>query len=254
MNIVVCFKVVADEQDVAVNSDRTLSTEKAEPKISPYDLNALECAVQLAAQTGGKVTAISIGGSKLENGKVRKDVLSRGADSLSLVVDGSLENLLPYETAQVLKALLGKISYDVILCGEGSADLYAQQVGILLGEMLNVPSLNAISKVELVEGKFLLERALETEVEVLEVSAPAVLCVTSDINVPKIPNMKSILAAGKKPVELIALQDIAVPGLQPSSVMSSVLAPEQTERKKIILEGDSDENIAAFAEHLRKVL
>lgn len=254
MNIVVCFKVVSEEQDIIVNADNTLSTQKAEPKISTYDLNAIEAAVQLAASTQGQVIAVSIGGSKLENGKVRKDVLSRGADSLSLVVDESLADLLPYQSAQVLKAALAKIEYDVVLCGEGSADLYAQQVGILLGEMLDVPTINAVSKIASEGSKLLVERELETEVEVLEVPTPAVLCVTSDINTPKIPSMKNILAAGKKPVNVIALADLDLGDMAPKAKLDSVLAPERAERKKIIIEGDSDEAVAAFAEHMRKVL
>ena len=254
MNIIVCFKVVPEEQDITVNADRSLSTAKAEPKISTYDLNALEAAVQLASETGGKVTALSIGGSMLENGKVRKDVLSRGADALSIVIDPSLDNLLPYETAQVLKAALSKLDYDVVLCGEGSADLYAQQVGVLLGEMLGVPALNAVSKVSHAGGKLEVERSLEDEVEVLEVTLPAVISVTSDINVPKIPSMKNILAAGKKPVQVMTLQDLGVTGLESSVVMEEMLAPERTARKKVIIEGDSAEAVAEFAGYLSKML
>ncbi|MGL4667196.1 MAG: putative electron transfer flavoprotein FixA, partial [Saezia sp.] len=239
---------------VRVNADRTLSTDRAEPKISPYDLNALEAAVQLAAETGGKVTALSIGGSMLENSKLRKDVLSRGADVLNLVIDPSLGSMLPYETAQVLKAALGKMEYDLVLCGEGSADLYAQQVGLLLGEMLQLPALNGISKISCVNGKLEVQRALENEVEMLEVPLPAALCVTSDINVPKIPNMKSILAAGKKPVQVMALQDLGLVASSSLVVMEEMLAPERTERKKMIIDGDSAEAVAEFAGYLSKVL
>lgn len=254
MNIVVCFKVVSEEQDITVNADNTLSAQKAEPKISPYDLNAIEAAVQLAVSTGGKVTAVSIGGNKLENGKVRKDVLSRGADALSLVVDDSLADLLPYQSAQVLKAALAKLEYDVVLCGEGSADLYAQQVGVLLGEMQGLPAINAVSKITPEGAKLLVERELETEVEVLEVPTPGVLCVTSDINTPKIPSMKNILAAGKKPVNVIALAELGLDGMAAKAQLESILAPERAERKKVIIEGDSDEAVADFAQHIRKVL
>ena len=98
------------------------------------------------------------------------------------------------------------------------------------------------------------ERSLEDEVEVLALSLPAVLVLTTDINTPRIPSMKSILAAGKKPVTTYSAQDAGCGAPTVLSVSQSVLAPEQVERLGNIIEGDSDENIAAFAENVRKVL
>ena len=255
MNIIACCKVVPEEQDISINSDRSVNTGKAAPKISQYDLNAIEAAAQLASAAGsGKVVALSMGGRKnLENSKARKDILSRGPDSLALVIDDSLENALPDQTATVLAGAAKKVGFDLVLCGEGSGDLYAQQVGVLLGEKLNVPCINAVSKIELDGDSVKIERSLEDEVEVLRVPLPAVLAVTTDINVPKIPTMKSILAAGKKPVDVMAPADVGGVGDVVAS-MKSVLAPEQVDRLNMIIEGDSDDKIAAFVENLRKVL
>ena len=253
MNIIACCKVVPEEQDISISADRSVNLEKAAPKISQYDLNAVEAATQLAGE-GGKVTALSMGGKKaLENSKVRKDILSRGPDSLALVIDDALEGALPDQTAAVLAGAAKKIGYDLVLCGEGSGDLYAQQVGVLLGEKLGVPCINAVSKIEADGNSVKVERSLEDEVEVLRIPLPAVLAVTTDINVPKIPSMKAILAAGKKPVEVMSPADVGGAGSAASS-MTSVLAPEQVERLNVIIEGDSDDNIAAFVEHLRKAL
>lgn len=255
MNIIVCYKVVPEEQDINVNPDRTLSIDKAEPKISQYDLNALEAAVQIAeANEGITITAMSVGGKMLESSKARKDMLSRGPDSLSLVIDDSLSNLLPYETASLLAAAASKAGYDLILCGEGSADLYAQQTGLLLGEMLGVPTINAISSIKIEGGKLIAERTLENEVEELEIPLPAVISVTSDINNPRIPGMRSILAAGKKPVNVIAAGELGVNISAPAAVLEGVKAPESADRKNIIVEGDSDDAVAAFFENIRKAI
>lgn len=253
MKIIACCKLVPEEQDIVVNADRTLALDKADTKISLYDLNAVEAAVELAASTSGTVTALSVGAKRLENSKARKDVLSRGPDELVLVGDPSLEGALPSTTATVLAAAAKKAEFDLILCGEGSSDLYAQQTGILLGEMLGLPTINNVSKITAGEGKVTVERMLENEVEVLDVPLPAVLSVTSDINVPKIPSMKAILGAGKKPVVAWSLSDL---GCTPPALASlqSVLAPEMKDRKKIIIEGDADDKIAAFVENLRKAL
>lgn len=258
MNIIACCKVVPEEQDISINGDRTVNLEKAAPKISQYDLNAVEAASQLAALSeGSKVTALSAGGRKaLENSKVRKDILSRGPDSLALVIDDALEAALPDATASALAGAAKKLGFDLLLCGEGSGDMYAQQVGLLIGEKLGVPCINAVSAIELDGDGVKVERSLEDEVEVLRLPLPAVLSVTTDINVPKIPSMKAILAAGKKPVDVMSAPDTTDAGGSPAPVSAfrSVLAPEQVDRLNVIIEGDSDENIAAFVENVRKAL
>lgn len=253
MNIIACCKVVPEEQDISISGDRSVNLDKAALKISQYDLNAVEAATQLGE--GNTITALSIGGKKaLDNSKIRKDILSRGPDSLAVVIDDAFESALPDQTASVLAAAAKKLGFDLVLCGEGSGDLYAQQVGILLGEKLGVPCINAVSKIEVAGNSVTVERSLEDEVEVLQLPLPAVLSVTTDINVPKIPTMKSILAAGKKPVNAMSPADAGYSAGAAPTTMKSILAPEQVDRLNIIVEGDSDDNIAAFVENLRKVL
>lgn len=256
MNIITCYKVVPEDRDITVNHDRMLVLDKAEPKISQYDLNAVEAGVQLKETAAGHtVTALSFGDRKyLENSKVRKDILSRGPDCLTLVVDDGSERRLPAETAGVLAAVAQKTGFDLIICGEGSGDIYAQQVGTLLGEKLGVPNINAVSKITLGDNAIVVERSLDDEVETLELSLPAVISVSADVNTPRIPSMKAILGAGKKPVNTFSLADAGYCAGEPAAVMVSVLAPEQSDRKKMIVEGDSEENIKAFIDNIRKAL
>lgn len=253
MKIIVCCKVVPEEQDISVKADRSLDISRAAAKISQYDLNAVECAVELAGKDG-EVIALTAGPKKwVEGSKIRKDILSRGPASLEVVMDDSLEGALPSKTADVLAGAAKKIGFDLILFGEGSGDLYAQQVGVLVGEKLEVPTINAVSSVSIDGNKVIVERALEKETEVLEMSMPAALCVTSDINVPRIPTMKAILAAGKKAVNAA---DIASLGVEAKalSTLESVLAPQGAERLNKIMEGDSEDVVAAFAEQIKKCL
>ncbi|CPR17222.1 electron transfer flavoprotein [Brenneria goodwinii] len=253
MKIITCCKLVPEEQDIVITPERTLNFDRVGAKISQLDLNALEAAAQLAG-AGDRIAALSVGGKLLENSKIRKDLLSRGPDELYLVQDDRLERALPYDTAQALAAAAGKIEFDLMLFGEGSGDMYAQQVGLLVGEMLQLPTLNAVSAIAVTENRVRVERSLEDEVEVLEIPLPAVLCVTSDINVPKIPSMKAILGAGKKPVTQWRPDDIGWTPSPPHSELVSVFAPAQTARKHIIIEDDSPESISQLADYLSKAL
>ncbi len=85
--------------------------------------------------------ALSIGGKALTNMKARKDVLSRGPDELVVVIDDQLEHALPHQTAITLGAAAQKVGFDLIICGDGSADLNAQQVSILVKPCKFLPSM-----------------------------------------------------------------------------------------------------------------
>ncbi|QHD93716.1 electron transfer flavoprotein FixA [Proteus terrae subsp. cibarius] len=256
MNIITCYKSVPDEQDITVNSaDSSLDFSRANTKISQYDLNAIEAANQLKSQLDGiQITAMSVGGKALTNAKARKDVLSRGADELVVVVDDQFEASLPYQTAVALAAAATKKGYDLILCGDGSVDLSSQQVSLLVGELLNVPAINGINKiVSLSNDSITVERELENEIETLTIPLPAVIAVSTDINTPQIPSMKAILGAAKKPVQQWSVADLGLDAITARSEQK-VAAPKQKVRQRIIIEGDGDDQIAELAEHLRKIL
>lgn len=200
MKIITCYKCVPDEQDIAINNaDGSLDISKADAKISQYDLNAIEAACQLKQQTSdAQVIAMSVGGKALTNAKGRKDVLSRGPDELVVVIDDQFEQALPQRTAVALAAAAQKSGFDLIVCGDGSSDLYAQQVSLLVGETLNIPAINGVSKIlSLTESALTVERELEDEIETLSIPLPAVVAVSTDINAPQIPSMKAILGAAK---------------------------------------------------------
>ncbi|EBM1874265.1 electron transfer flavoprotein [Salmonella enterica] len=261
MKIITCYKCVPDEQDIAINNaDGTLDFSKADSKISQYDLNAIEAACQLKQQLGdAQVVAMSVGGKALTNAKGRKDVLSRGPDELIVVIDDQFEQVLPQHTATALAATAlaaaaQKSGFDLLICGDGSSDLYAQQVGLLVGEALNIPAINGVSKIlSLTDSTLTVERELEDEVETLSIPLPAVIAVSTDINTPQIPSMKAILGAAKKPVQVWSPADIGLNSV-PAYSAQQVAAPKQRERQRVVIEGDGEEQIAAFVENLRKII
>lgn len=108
--------------------------------------------------------------------------------------------------------------------------------------------------VSLSDDSIQVERTLEDEVETLTIPLPAVISVSTDINTPQIPSMKAILGAAKKPVTAWQPADLELPEITPYTELLSVQAPQQKARGRVIIEGDSDDQISEFAEHLRKVI
>lgn len=253
MNVLVCYKLSPDAEDIQVQPDGSLSFANVEWRIGQYDLIAVETGAQLVEAYGGTLTALSVGPIELKNSKARKAILSRGPDDLILVVDEGLRDADAYTTAQALAGAIRKRgAFDLVLCGEGSADLYAQQVGVQLGQMLSVPTVNAVGKITLSGDNLIIERILEDEIEILEVSLPAVISVTTDISLPRIPGMREILAANKKPVIEWTLADLGLSSVRSSIEVISTHAPQKAKRKCIIREGESEEVVHALLFDLQK--
>lgn len=252
MRIVVSFKVVPDDQDIQVSGDRSLDFSKAKPVVSAYDLNAIEAAAQLAASVeGSSVIGVTVGGSKIDESKLKKNVLARGVDELFMIADDACANMDANATASTLAELLTKAGdYDLILCGDGSADNYAQQVDVQLACKLGLPVVNGATKIELSGGFATVERTLEDVVETVEVSLPAVVSVTPDVAVPRIPGMKDILAAGKKPMSVSGAESSYPCAIE----VVDCKAPEQADRKLAIMDASEDGAIEKFAAAIKAAL
>ena len=252
MKIVVACKVVADDQDIVVAADGGLDYSKAKNTVSAYDLNAIEAAAQLAAANeGSNVVAVTVGGADIDDSKLKKNVLARGVDELYMTADDACKGLDARATAVALAELVSKVGdFDVVLCGDGSADNYAQQVDVQLAAKLGLPVVNAATKITAKDGALEVERTLEDAVEVVEVPLPCVVSVAPDIALPRIPGMKDILAAGKKPMNVAGADGAYASALE----TVSCLAPEQADRKQEVLEASADGAIAQFAAALKAAL
>ena len=125
-------------------------------------------------------------------------------------------------------------------------DLTQRQLAAKLG----LPVVTAATKITAKDGALEVERTLEDVVEVVEVPLPAVVSVAPDIALPRIPGMKDILAAGKKPMNVAGAD-----GAYESSIeVASCLAPKQADRKREILEASADGAIEQFAAALKAAL
>lgn len=207
-NILCCFKWVVDEAYIRTGSGKELDLDWVDYKLSDYDRNAIEEAMRIQEIHGGSVAAITVG--KPDDTKGLKDALARGPEKAYFINDASFANLEPSQTAAILAEVIGKsIEYDLIICGEGSSDLYARQVGPRLAARLGIPCVSFVQKIEVEADQIVVERKVEDGVEVLAVPLPALVTVLPDINTPRIPGLKDTLSASKKPVVDIELDELS---------------------------------------------
>ncbi|MBP8979764.1 MAG: electron transfer flavoprotein subunit beta/FixA family protein [Syntrophobacterales bacterium] len=249
-NVIACCKWVVDEAYIRKGAGGALDFSAVDYKLSEYDRNALEEAVRCRGEAGGKVTALTAGAPEAAKGV--KDALSRGADTAVFVGDPAFADLDSSQTAAVLgEVIRSRIPYDLIICGEGSGDRYAQQVGPRLAEHLGIPCVSYVLKLSLTgEGAGITaERRVEEGVEVVEVPFPVLVTVLPEINTPRIPGVKDTLMAGKKPVVTVKKDEL--PPLGEVKLKTLDMTAARMERNCELF-GTTPEDIARFVAALQQ--
>lgn len=209
------------------------------PVINPYDENALEVAVALKDQWGGKVIAINM--SEKANTPVLRKALSVGADELILLEDPLFKDLTSLSVATVLSAAIKKIgAYDLILTGRQATDWDFGQTGLLIAEMLTVPGINIAQKVVWRDGVITVERLKRQGYEVLMTSTPALVTVGSEAGDLRLATIKSIQDARKKPVTVWKANDLNIePSLLKTRNIVVLRPPISMKRNCAFIDGDS---------------
>lgn len=248
-NIIACFKWVIDEAYIRKGPSGALDFSTVDYKISDYDRNAIEEAARLKGLHGGSVTVLTAGAPEAAKGV--KDALSRGADQAFFAGDPSFNGLESSQTAVILGEIIrSRIPYDLIICGEGSSDEYAQQVGPRLAENLGVPCISYVQKLTIEEGgRIIAERRVEEGVEIVEASLPVLVTVLPEINTPRIPGVKDTLMASKKPVVTIKKEDLPSVGAAPLQIMEMTAMRMERNCEKY---ATTPEGIALFVAALQK--
>lgn len=200
MKIAVCLKRVPDTTAKIVVGGDGKSIDEAGVKFvpNPYDEYALEAAIALKEKAGaGETVVISVGGDSSQ--ETIRTALAMGIDrGVLLQSAGSADGL---EVAKALAAEIGAGGYDLVLFGKLAVDDYNHQVGVMVGELLGLPVISAVSALTVENGAVSAEREIEGGVEVLSCSLPAVVTADKGINTPRLPSLKGIMAAKKKPLE-----------------------------------------------------
>jgi electron transfer flavoprotein beta subunit len=231
MDLIVCMKRVPDSAaKIKVAADgKSIEQGGVDHVISPYDEIALECALQLKEQHGGSVTVICLGPP--EATKEIRQALAMGADKAVHIKDAG-GSRGPLGIARVLAEAIGGRPHDAVLFGRQAIDSDNGAVGIITAQLLELPVVSLIMKIECGDGKATVQREAESGTEVVEVNLPAVFTAQRGLCEPRYPSIKGIMMAKKKPIE-----EIDAPEPSGKLVLDSLEPPPAREGGKIVGEG-----------------
>jgi electron transfer flavoprotein beta subunit len=250
LRIVVPIKQVPDMKQVKFDTEKAkVDRSSADVEINPFDLYALETAVQLKAKLGGAVTAISMGPRRAES--ALRDALARGADTAVLLEDKNFAGADTLATSYTLASAIKKLGkFDLIVCGEKTVDGDTGQVGPELAEHLNIPHLAYVSELVDVGQKLVVVCDMEGEAYTVEAGFPVLITVTKDVNAPRLPTFRDKAKARQAEVaiwdaeELSAIADPGRFGARGSPTrVQKVFIPSEEGRKGKIFRNPGDEAI-----------
>lgn len=242
LTVIVCVKDVPDPEgpasafEICGDSKRVIAV-GIPPVINPFDENALEVAVRLKEHHGGKIAVLNVSGKA--KASVLKKALSVGADELILLEDRSFEDLSSRSVAAVLSRAIRKIGdYDLILTGRQAADWDSGQVGLLLGQMLQIPAISLGRAISVENGKVTVEKLKAVGYEVITALTPALVTVSSEAGELRLPTIKAMQDARKKPTTVWKAEDIGVEAaaLRKRSIRT-LSAPASRSRDCLFIEG-----------------
>jgi electron transfer flavoprotein beta subunit len=198
MKIAVCVNHVPDtETKIKVAADNVaIDRTGVNFMLSPYDEFAVEEGLRIREKAGGEVTVLSLGGD-VHKETLRK-TLAMGVDRAVLLKDDAVRD--SFGIAHALAEELRTQAPDVVLFGKQSIDYDGAQVGTMVAELLGLPSVSVVVKLEIGEGKAVCEREIEGGHEVVEALLPAVFMAQKGLNDPRYPSLKGIMAAKTKPI------------------------------------------------------
>ena len=211
MNIIVSIKQVPDTTEMKIDPrTNTLIREGVKSIINPYDKNAIEQAIRLKEEHGGKVTVITMGPPQARN--ALKEAYGMGADEVILLSDKFFAGADTWATAYTLaKAILKIGNFDLLLFGMQAIDGDTAQVGPGVAEFLGLPQVAYVRKVRSfnkAKKELEVERKMEIGYEIIKVSMPCLLTVVKEINSPRNISLGRTIPAHNLEVPTLGAVDI----------------------------------------------
>ncbi len=209
MKILVCIKQVPDmESKFKIDSAGTwYDTSELVWRMNEYDEYGVEQAVRLKEQTGGDLTVLCIGPDRVK--ETMKKALAMGCDRGAHVSDDDYASKDPFEIASMIAEFARDKEFDIIFTGMQSQDRGSAQVGVLLAEILTIPSVSTIVDFTFDNGTVNVKRELEGGIKALvSVSTPALFTCQLGLNTPRYPTLPNIMKAKKKELVSIPAQDV----------------------------------------------
>lgn len=251
MKIAVLVKEVPDTwSDRRIDPTTRRVDRSGDVVIDEINEKAVEAALLVKEANGGEVTVVTMG-PKNALDAVRK-ALAMGADAGIHIIDDALGGSDAIQTSAALAAALGSRGFDLVIAGNESTDGRTAAVPAMLAERLNLAQLTFLRTLSVKDGTVSGERMIEDGHVDVRASLPALVSVTEQIAEARFPNFKGIMAAKKKPVEILALADLGIAaadagGTNSSSVVDSVAAKPPREGGTIIKDdGTAGQQLADF--------
>jgi electron transfer flavoprotein beta subunit len=226
MNILVCISAVPDTTTkiTFVDNNTKFNSDGVQYIINPYDELALTRALELTEAQGGEVSIVTVGNQSVE--PVMRKALAIGAHKAYRINAEPLDGM---HVAKAISTTLGGNGYDLILTGRESIDYNGGQVAGLLSELLNASLVNVVTSIDLEGTQVVATRDIDGGKEKVSCPLPAVLSAQKDLCEPRIPNMRGIMQARSKPLEVLEYTE----GYSQTSYDSYELPPAKTGVKLI---------------------
>ena len=209
MNIVVCVKQVPDTTEVKLDPVKgTLIRDGVPSIINPDDKAALEAALCIREQAGGKVTIVSMCPPQAD--VALREALAMGADEAILVTDRAFGGADTWATSYTIASAIKKLDYDLIIAGRQAIDGDTAQVGPQIAQHLGLPQVSYVENIEAVnERSIVLRRQFEDRYHIVEAQLPCLITVLSELNKPRYMSVSGVFDAYReKKVARITLADL----------------------------------------------
>ncbi len=238
MKIIVCVNNVPDTAvGLKVRGDSPeIETENIPWVINPYDEYAIEESLRLKEKFGGNITVITVGDERAES--VLRSCIALGADMAIRLNDNSLKDRDSLVTSKMLAKTIKNIGYNIILCGKESVDYGYAQTGQIIAELLQIPCISAIKKLDVSPSnkEATCHREIEGGLEVVKCSLPAVFTAQKGLNVPRYASLSGIMKAKKTKIETLEPNtlDLNPSDFKPKTKITNLSYPPKRPEGKII--------------------
>ncbi|NQW20515.1 MAG: electron transfer flavoprotein subunit beta/FixA family protein [Chloroflexi bacterium] len=260
VRIVVLAKQVPDPETppsqfkIDESTNKVIPPNGVPPVVNGFDLNAVEAAMRIRDSGADvEITVLSAGSHFVMD--AMKKPLAMGADRLVLVDDTGLDEIDSAATVKVLAAAIKKDGpYDLVLGGRQASDWDQAHVTLGLAEILELPLVSLVQKLELKNDSVLLQRVIPDGYQEITAPIPSVITITNEIGEPRYPNLRGIMQASRKKPEFFSLADLglSLSDLTPKLVLKKLYVPESNKQVELIVGEDEADSGKKLALRLRE--
>ncbi len=223
VDIAVLLKQVPDTNaKITVSGDRVDENAVNKWSMSPYDEFALEAALQITQATGGSLKVISCGPARVT--KMLTDAAAVGADTLTHIMVDDLTSLDTTQVQTLLAAAVERSGAGIVFCGKQAADTNSGSTGPGVAEILGSGCVTLVSEVSIEGDACSALRPTSGGEERVLVDAPCVIAFDKTRTDLRRPNVRGIMMAKKKQIEVLTAADLGV-GIEVGKVVVNAHAP-----------------------------